>query len=301
MVTGVDGMDYVGPSPSPSRKGSEGRLTASSSVNSFRSPSPDRPVWRRFVSRAGRFLQDMVDLDDDGSAAGVADAKTVDDLHEDCNQGYTGLNEDRGMLEGRQPLGDTRDPLPLHREDCLSGDEDVCFDREPSEASQLISVEEMVAVSSHMPLRHRHKKWILLYSTLRDGISMQTLLRKSKGQAPTVLLVRDMSKHIFGAFCSEAWRQSQRYFGTGETFVFRVEPRPVVWHWWWQKAAEQQNDFFMWGSQEAIAVGGAGGYAIWLDNELCRGLSRSSLTFGNTCLAAEEEFVVGAVELWALQ
>ena len=33
----------------------------------------------------------------------------------------------------------------------------------------------------------------------------------------------------------------------------------VAWYWWWQKMSRQRNDFFMWGAQEAIAVGGAGG------------------------------------------
>ena len=171
----------------------------------------------------------------------------------------------------------------------------------PSPYSQLVSIDDMNAISSHAPVRHRHKKWVLLYSTLRDGISMQTLLRKAKGHAPTVLLVRDMSKHVFGAFCSESWRVSQRYFGTGETFVFRVDPDAALWKWWLDKSNEQQNDFFLWGSPEGIAVGGAGGYAIWLDSQLCHGLSRCSATFGNSCLASVEEFPIGAVELWALE
>ena len=110
-----------------------------------------------------------------------------------------------------------------------------------------------------------------------------------------------MGKSIFGAFCSEPWKISPRYYGTGETFVFQVSPREVVWHWWWKKAAVQQNDYFMWGSGDAVAVGGAGGYALWLDSELATGISRNSITFGNDSLSSQEEFRIGAVELWWLE
>lgn len=296
-------MDFVNPSPSPSRAPSE-RIkpnASSSSLGSLGSPSPDKPAWRRFVSRAGRLIQDMVDLDDEYD---VVEGDTAEASATGCEreQRRSPVNLEDWKREEREErtisLGDTTEPTPLYRADVR--DDGVHYEREPSEPSQLISIDDMNAISSHAPLRHRHKKWVLLYSTLRDGISMQTLLRKAKGHAPTVLLVRDMSRHVFGAFCSESWRMSQRYFGTGETFVFRVEPNPAVWKWWFEKSYEQQNDFFLWGSTDGIAVGGAGGYAIWLDSQLCRGLSRCSATFGNACLASAEEFPVGAAELWGL-
>ena len=39
--------------------------------------------------------------------------------------------------------------------------------------------------------------------------------------------LRALSRHVFGAYCSEPWKLSQRYYGTGETFVFQLEPRQV--------------------------------------------------------------------------
>jgi hypothetical protein len=127
------------------------------------------------------------------------------------------------------------------------------------------------------------------------------MLRNARGQAPTVLVVRDMGRAVFGAYCSEAWRQSPHYFGTGETFVFQLAPRAVAWHWWWRKMGHTHNDYFMWGEKGAVAVGGAGGYALRLDGDLARGVSRNSITFGNDSLASGEEFEVGAVEMWVLK
>lgn len=45
------------------------------------------------------------------------------------------------------------------------------------------------------PLRFHHAQWHLMYSTLRDGISMQTMLRQAQGKAPTFLVVRDMNRY----------------------------------------------------------------------------------------------------------
>lgn len=41
-------------------------------------------------------------------------------------------------------------------------------------------------------------------------------------------------------------------------------------------------------------------YALWLDADLTRGISRNCTTFGNASLAGQEEFAVGSVELWGL-
>ena len=55
------------------------------------------------------------------------------------------------------------------------------------------------------------------------------------------------------------------------------------------------------GFAEGIAVGGAGGYALWVSSDLAKGLSRPCLTFGSPPLSKSEEFDIGAVELWWLR
>uniref|UniRef100_A0A1D2A5A5 Oxidation resistance protein 1 n=1 Tax=Auxenochlorella protothecoides TaxID=3075 RepID=A0A1D2A5A5_AUXPR len=235
--------------------------------------------------------------------------------------------------------------------------------RDPlAEPSSLLRPGEAAALATLCPTRHRLARWQLAYSTLRDGISMQTMLRMGHGRAPTVLVVRDMDRNVMGAFCSEPWRTSTRFYGTGETFVFQLGTQQVrgwcgreecllsfrqcragvcrlapyravhnslarcrapelsspqtfflnplrsfcveyqrAWRWWTQQNARASNDYFMWGDAEGIAVGGSGGYAIWLDADFAKGLSRSCLTFGSPPLVPIEEFDVGAVELWWLR
>jgi len=57
-----------------------------------------------------------------------------------------------------------------------------------------MSEEHIRALSAAVPARYRQARWALLYSTARDGISLQTLLRNAAKKAPTVLVVRDFER-----------------------------------------------------------------------------------------------------------
>eukprot|EP00878_Enallax_costatus_P009539 GHUV01009969.1.p1 GENE.GHUV01009969.1~~GHUV01009969.1.p1 ORF type:complete len:543 (+),score=153.99 GHUV01009969.1:403-2031(+) len=153
-------------------------------------------------------------------------------------------------------------------------------------------------IAAALPARYQTRDWNLLYSTARHGISLQTLYRKAAGSPATVLVVRDTGGYVFGAFCTEPWKPSPRFFGTGETLVFQLEPHKVMFPWKVKSALK--NDFFMYAQQDSLGVGGLGAFAIWLDAELLQGSSGSCGTFGSPCLASREEFKVAAVELWAL-
>lgn len=63
-----------------------------------------------------------------------------------------------------------------------------------TEPSALLRPGEAAALARALPSRFRLASWRLLYSSLRDGISMQTMLRQASGRGPTVLLVRDMDR-----------------------------------------------------------------------------------------------------------
>ncbi|GMH33469.1 hypothetical protein BSKO_01303 [Bryopsis sp. KO-2023] len=164
--------------------------------------------------------------------------------------------------------------------------------------STVLTEDHLKCLTGAIPKRHRQAGWTLLYSTSKHGISLQTMYRRAANVAPSILIVRDTSGYTFGAYCSEAWRMAPRFYGTGETFVFQLEPHRIYYPW--KKESKVRNDFFMYGSMESIGVGGTGHFAIWLDGELLDGHSGMSDTFGSPCLASEDEFKIMAVELWGL-
>lgn len=329
QATTTDAAHLTASAATPPRPPSGRKITSSASSSSLnhhqqtRSPLEPQSSWRRgpwsnFIDGAKRVIDSIIDVGDesDTSPERWKTSHPSSQQHPGATTaGFPTVRRGSSFPTSEVDLtilGDTTPPSLLQGRVAPETDATTATTTsenspslpalpELSEPSSLMEEHQIRGLIAEIPLRYRQSPWKLVYSTQRDGISMQTMLRSARGKAPTVLVVRDMGKAIFGAFCSEPWKVSTRYYGTGETFVFQLHPREVVWHWWWQKAAQQQNDFFMWGSREAVAVGGAGGYALWLDSELSSGISRNSITFGNDSLSTSEEFRIGAVELWWLE
>jgi len=204
-----------------------------------------------------------------------------------------GTPEDKGSPSpGKVPLGLKDTGVPL---DGRSPYLPIC-----SHPSQLlVSDEQLRGLAGAMPPRYRHSKWTLLYSTWRDGISLGTLLRmpdriKQPERSPGILVVKDSNGYVFGGFTTEAWRVSSRYFGTGESFVFQVYPRMVMYRW------SKLNQYFQFLTGDALALGGGGHFGLWLDSELACGNSGRCDTFRSPCLASSNEFKVHSVELWGI-
>ena len=169
--------------------------------------------------------------------------------------------------------------------------------------SSLLLPEHIDFLVSAMPDRFNQHKWDLVYSTGRDGISLQTLYRRVAKTSPTILVVQDMRKHVFGVFAPDPWRVHHKFYGTGETFVFKLEPKAQskVYHWNQKEhSKDDRNNFFMFSTDDCIGVGGGGHFALWLDEDLLYGNSTKSKTFNNTCLSSSEVFQVLNIEVWRL-
>jgi hypothetical protein len=111
------------------------------------------------------------------------------------------------------------------------------------EPSVILDPSHLAALCGALPARFKLRKWQLVYSTSRHGTSLATLYRKASQQAPCVLVVRDSGGHVFGAFTPEAWRIAPRFYGTGETFVFQLEPHKVLYPW--KVKSRVKNEYFM--------------------------------------------------------
>lgn len=159
-------------------------------------------------------------------------------------------------------------------------------------ASSLLAADHASALASVLPARLRVVPWQLVYSSTRDGISLNTLYRRVAKHKSTLVVVRDTGGAIFGAFCAEAWHTHTRYFGTGESFVFQTHPKLVAYKW------TRANNYFQFGAADSIAVGGGDHFALYLDNELQYGISGPCTTFGSPCLASRDEFEIVQVEVW---
>ncbi|KAK7279189.1 hypothetical protein RJT34_24235 [Clitoria ternatea] len=140
---------------------------------------------------------------------------------------------------------------------------------------------------------------VLLYSTLKHGISLCTLLRNSaKLSGPGLLIVGDMQGAVFGGLldCPLKPTAKRKYQGTNETFVFTtIYGQPRLFR------PTGVNRYYYLCMNDMIAFGGGGSFALCLDGDLLTGTSGPSDTFGNMCLAHSPEFELKNVEFWGFR
>ncbi|XP_037079439.1 nuclear receptor coactivator 7-like [Pollicipes pollicipes] len=113
--------------------------------------------------------------------------------------------------------------------------------------------------------------------------------------APWCLFVQDAEQHVFGAVSSDPIRMDPHYYGTGESFLFTFHPEFREFRW------SGENQYFARGSLYGLEFGsGEGRSGLFLDEELYRGHTEPCRTYNNEPLTTSRDFLIHAVELWAL-
>lgn len=158
--------------------------------------------------------------------------------------------------------------------------------------SALITPSLLDSITHNLPPRYALLDWRLLYSSSEHGLSLSNFYRRVCDQGPSILVIKDSKRAIFGGFVSVSWQQGMHYFGTGETFVMSLAPRFAAYNW------TKANSYFALARDDCIALGGGDHFAIWLDAKLQRGQSLSSETFGNPTLSSSPDFDVYEIEVW---
>jgi hypothetical protein len=145
-----------------------------------------------------------------------------------------------------------------------------------------------------LPNRFRGFPWFLVFQLSTDGSSYATFFQFTDGISPALLLVRNGRGDRFGCYSSDGFRNSRQYYGTGETFVFRMTPAFEMFGW------TKVSEFFVSSCDDEIAVGGGGNSAIWIDRNMLNGFSEACPTFGSPALARERKFKIVDIEVWGI-
>ncbi|XP_050208547.1 uncharacterized protein LOC126657807 [Mercurialis annua] len=165
-----------------------------------------------------------------------------------------------------------------------------------SEPSLLLSEKSRSALYASLPALVQGRRWLLLYSTWRHGISLSTLYRRSMlWPGLSLLVVGDRKGAVFGGLVEAPLRpmNKKKYQGTNSTFVFTDTPgNPAIFR------PTGANRYFTLCATDFLAIGGGSHFALYLDEDLLNGSSSVSETYGNPCLAHSQDFEVKQVELW---
>ncbi|GBG31188.1 Oxidation resistance protein 1 [Hondaea fermentalgiana] len=165
----------------------------------------------------------------------------------------------------------------------------------PSGFRSVISDEAMESLLGHLPERLTAMNWSLLYASEVHGYNLTTAYQKAQGHGPFLVVVMDMNRYVFGAFSNEALACGPRqYYGTGESFIFQLEPAFRCHHW------SGGNSQFVLSTKDMLAFGGGGHFALFLDAMFEQGSSEAGSTTFEPYegLASNSRFKCCAVEIW---
>lgn len=165
--------------------------------------------------------------------------------------------------------------------------------------STVLDSEDCVFLAERLPSRVIGNPWQLVFTTERDGFSLNNIYRKVEGlerNSPTLIAIRDTEDCCFGALVSDNPSVSGKFYGTGESFLWRTKPDRQHWKW------STKNSYFMSCSHECLNIGaGDGHFGLSLDSDLNHGRTEACDTFDNDPLTASGDFVVKTVEIWSFQ
>ena len=137
------------------------------------------------------------------------------------------------------------------------------------EAAQphVLSPPLMESLQAFLPQTKSGENFFMKYSMIRDGASLQTLLKRARGIQYSILAVETIDGEVFGSFTGQAWRKSWNYFGTGDAFLWRMRhSRLDATNGILDQAKKEseidvypytgENDFIQLCTHDRIAVGG---------------------------------------------
>lgn len=169
-------------------------------------------------------------------------------------------------------------------------------EHDPNAESDILTPEIADQLSSILPLSVRFSPWLLAYSPKKHGVSIQSFYRNLADRGPSLVCVRDSNGKIFGGYASESWAPLNKYYGTGESFVFTLIGDDVKIYPW-----AARNVFIQYGDDKMIAMGGGGESALVINGSFLRGSSQKCTTFLNERLSSEDDFVIRDLEFWTFE
>lgn len=174
----------------------------------------------------------------------------------------------------------------------------ISADRLPrmSDNSSLLSDDIRCCIHPALPTLAKGRRWVLLYSTEKHGMSLLTLYRNSNMiSGPLLLVTGDKEGAVFGGLITAPLVPSpkKKYQGTSDSFVFStVTGESTIFH------PTGSNRYYVLATTDALALGGGSHFALHVDAELLNGSSGACETYDSPCLAHSEEFILKHVELW---
>ena len=87
----------------------------------------------------------------------------------------------------------------------------------------VLSLSIMENLQEYLPYAKRGECFWLKYSMVRDGANMDTLFTKVEGSRYNVIAIETLEGEVFGAFTGKPWNRKGQFFGSSESFLWRIK------------------------------------------------------------------------------
>lgn len=159
--------------------------------------------------------------------------------------------------------------------------------------SSILTEPMFAALRKELPKVFQLRNWKLVYSPSEHGTALRTMYRNACDFGATLLIIQDDAHTVFGGFISEPWRVTKRFYGTGENFLFTFKGGGLrSYH------ATLLNEYYVISDLQAVIFGAGVQSGLFVAADLINGRSAYCDTYGNSDLAATEDFKVLNLELW---
>ena len=200
------------------------------------------------------------------------------------------------QCEGGDSVGsiNTASRNMIHKTMTLNSLDTDLFLPEMTESSKLFSDDQRKLLYRHLPPRVQGHTWSLIFSTGTHGFTLQSLYRACAGHdSPVLLVIQDTDHAVFGACISQPPALSEKFLGTGESWLFTFFPCFKVYSW------TGENNYIMRAGPDTFILGSSQGrFGLWLDESFNQGRSQTVTTFDNKPLPGKEDFIVNNIECW---
>jgi hypothetical protein len=168
--------------------------------------------------------------------------------------------------------------------------------------SEFVKEDQWCMLWSWIPSRYRLLNLSLVFSTSEHGRSFSTLYEKTENFEPLLILIQTSDEIVLGAFASKSFslRTRTNFYGTGETFIFRLTPNPISFVW----NPNSDSSAFICAADEFIAFGaGPKGFGLLIDNGMQNVHSSPSETFNSASLISDNQWqaVIHTLEIFVFK
>lgn len=199
----------------------------------------------------------------------------------------------------------------------------------------VLSPPMMDSLMTYFPEVIKNQNFWLKYSLVRDGASLETLIKYARASPKTLMAIETSCGNVFGSFTSDTWRYERRFYANSrESFLWRMRhSRNTKSHCLFEQAHKEseievfpytgKNDMLQYCNRQSqrLAIGGGYlesnerkegnlaeqadrfGFGLTIDG-LSHGCSSPCATYGNPCLVDGSQksmcFKIVNLEIWTL-